>query len=54
MTRYVKQRYPEDWKDKTLEYNKQFFEPKGKGMGFSEVSGVIGSREKKDLSLIHI
>ena len=48
MTRYVKQRYPEDWKDKTLEYNKQFFEPKGKGMGFNEVSGVIGSREKKD------
>ena len=23
MTRYIKQRYPEEWKDKTLEYNKK-------------------------------
>jgi|TARA_R100000093_G_scaffold32721_1_gene17587 hypothetical protein len=48
MTRYVKQRFPDEWKDKTLEYNKKFFEPIGKGMNFNEVSGVIGSREKKD------
>ncbi len=48
MTRYIKKRYPEEWKDKTLDYNKKFFEPAGKGMSFSEVSNVIGSREKKD------
>ena len=48
MTRYIKQRYPEEWKDKTLEYNKKFFEPVGKGMSFNEVSNVIGSRDKKD------
>ena len=48
MTRYIKKRYPEEWKDKTLDYNKKFFEPSGKGMSFSEVSNVIGSREKKD------
>ena len=48
MTKYIKSRYPDEWKDKTLEYNKKFFEPVGKGMSFSEVSNVIGSREKRD------
>ena len=48
MTKYIKLRYPDEWKDKTLEYNKKFFQPLGRGMSFSEVSNVIGSREKKD------
>jgi hypothetical protein len=48
MTKYIKSRYPDEWKDKTLEYNKKFFEPLGKGMSFNEVSNVIGSREKRD------
>ena len=48
MTRYVKQRYPEEWKKQTHKYNEKFFEPIGKGMGYDEVGNVIGSREKKD------
>ena len=48
MTRYIKLRYPEDWKDKVGEYNKKFLEPKGKGLPYNEVTAVINSREKKD------
>ena len=48
MTKYIKLRYPEEWQDKTLDYNKKFFEPIGKGMSYSEVNNVIGSRDKKD------
>lgn len=48
MTKYIKLRYPEEWQDKTLDYNKKFFEPVGKGMSYSEVNNVIGSRDKKD------
>mgnify|MGYP003637664557 FL=1 len=45
MTRYIKMRYPEDWKDKVGEYNKKIFMPP---MDYDEVKNVIGSREKKD------
>ena len=48
MTRYIKLRYPEDWKDKVGEYNKKFLEPKGKGLPYNEVTEVINSRDKKD------
>ena len=48
MTKYIKLRYPEEWQDKTLDYNKKFFEPIGRGMSYSEVNNVIGSRDKKD------
>ena len=48
MSKYIKMRYPEEWKDKMGEYNKKFFEPIGKGLSYDEVKGVIGSREKKD------
>ena len=48
MSKYIKMRYPEEWKEKMGEYNKKFFEPIGKGLSYDEVRGVIGSREKKD------
>ena len=48
MTRYIKLRYPENWKDKVGEYNKKFFDPVGTGLPFDEIKGVIGSREKRD------
>ena len=48
MTRYIKMRYPEDWKDKVGEYNKKIFIPP---MDYTEVNNVIGSREKKDYTL---
>ena len=45
MTRYIKMRYPDNWKDKVGEYNKKIFIPP---MGYDEVKNLIGSREKKD------
>ena len=45
MTRYIKLRYPEKWRDKAGEYNKKIFIPP---MDYTEVNTVIGSREKKD------
>jgi hypothetical protein len=45
MTRYIKLRYPEKWRDKAGEYNKKIFKPP---MDYTEVNNVIGSREKKD------
>jgi hypothetical protein len=45
MTRYIKMRYPENWKDKVGEYNKKIFIPP---MGYDEVKNLIGSRDKKD------
>ena len=48
MSKYIKMRYPEEWKEKMGEYNKKFFEPIGKGLAYDEVKGVINSREKKD------
>jgi len=45
MTRYIKMRYPDDWKDKVGEYNKKIFIPP---MDYDEVKNVIGSRGKKD------
>ena len=48
MSKYIKMRYPEEWKDKMGDYNKKFFEPIGKGLSYDEVKGVINSREKKD------
>ena len=48
MTRYIKLRYLENWKDKVGEYNKKFFEPIGNGLPYTEVNNIIGSREKKD------
>ena len=45
MTRYIKLRYPEKWRDKAGEYNKKIFIPP---MDYTEVNNVIGSREKRD------
>jgi len=48
MTRYIKLRFPDNWKDKVGEYNKKFVEPIGSGLPYNEVNNIIGSREKKD------
>jgi len=48
MTRYIKLRYPENWKDKVGDYNKKFVQPIGSGLPYTEVNNIIGSREKKD------
>ena len=45
MTRYIKLRYPEKWRDKVGEYNKKIFIPP---MDYTEVNNIIGSRDKKD------
>ncbi len=45
MTKYLKMRFPDDWDNKTGEYNKKFFKPE---LTYKEVQKVINSREKKD------
>ena len=48
MTRYIKMRYSDTWQDKVGDYNKKFFEPKGHGLPYTQVTSVIQSRDKKD------
>ena len=48
MTRYIKMRYSDSWQDKVGDYNKKFFEPKGQGLPYTQVTSVIQSRDKKD------
>jgi hypothetical protein len=45
MTKYLKMRFPDNWDNKTGEYNKKFFKPE---LTYKEVQKVINSREKKD------
>ena len=45
MTRYLKMRFPENWQNKTGEYNTKFFKPE---LTYKEVQKTVNSRENKD------
>jgi hypothetical protein len=45
MTRYLKMRFPENWQNKTGEYNTKFFKPE---LTYKEIQKTVDSREKKD------